>query len=110
MLVKHIKNRTLLKHTFIYTFISKLVKFIGEVYKSGNVAVKTVLIVIGYPIVIALTFFMFPITIGIAAWFAFKKVKAFQQIQDGIEIIRREIFIIGLKLEEMANSQGFLRM
>ena len=88
MLVKHIKNRTLLKHTLIYTLISKLVKFIGEVYKSGNVAVKTVLIVIGYPIVIALTFFMFPITIGIAAWFAFKKVKAFQQIQDGIEIIK----------------------
>ena len=72
----------------IYTLISKLVKFIGEVYKSGNVAVKTVLIVIGYPILIALTFFMFPITIGIAAWFAFKKVKAFQQIQEGIEIIK----------------------
>ena len=88
ILVKHIKNRTLLKHTLIYTLISKLVKFIGEVYKSGNVAVKTVLIVIGYPILIALTFFMFPITIGIAAWFAFKKVKAFQQIQEGIEIIK----------------------
>ncbi|WP_203249292.1 sensor histidine kinase [Sporosarcina beigongshangi] len=88
ILVKQIKNRTFFKHTLLYTLISRLVKFIGEVYKSGNVAVKTVLIVIGYPIFIALTFFMFPITIGIAAWFAFKKVKAFQHIQEGIEIIK----------------------
>ncbi|MCG7337073.1 sensor histidine kinase [Sporosarcina sp. ACRSM] len=88
ILVKHIKNRTLFKHTLLYTLISRLVKFIGDVYKSGNMAVKTVLIVIGYPILIALTFFMFPITIGIAAWFAFKKVKAFQHIQEGIEIIK----------------------
>lgn len=88
ILVKHIKNRTIFKHTLLYTVISRLAKFIGEVYKSGNVAVKTVLIVIGYPILIALTFFMFPITIGIAAWFAFKKVKAFQTIQEGIEIIK----------------------
>lgn len=88
ILVKHLKNRTIFKHTLLYTLISRLVKFIGEVYKSGNVAVKTVLIVIGYPILIALTFFMFPITIGIAAWFAFKKVKSFQQVQEGIEIIK----------------------
>ncbi|WP_338472710.1 sensor histidine kinase [Niallia sp. XMNu-256] len=88
ILVKHIKNRTLIKHTLIFTLIYKFVKFIGEVYKSGNVAVKTVLIVIGYPVLIALTFFMFPITVGIAAWFAFKKVKAFQNIQEGIEIIK----------------------
>ena len=87
-LVKHIKNRTLLKHTLIFTLIYTVVKFVGDVYKSGSVAVKTVLIVVGYPLLIALTFFMFPVTIGLAAWFAFKKVKTFQKIQDGIEIIK----------------------
>lgn len=87
-LVKHRKNRTLIKHTLLFTLIYTIVKFIGDVYKSGGVAVKTVLIVIGYPLLIALTFFMFPITIGIAAWFAFKKVKTFQQIQEGIEVIK----------------------
>ncbi|WP_228409615.1 HAMP domain-containing sensor histidine kinase [Radiobacillus deserti] len=88
LLVKHVKNRTLIKHALIYTLISKLVKFTGDVYKSGSVGVKTVLIVIGYPILVALTFFMFPITIGVAAWFAYKKVKSFQTIQKGIEIIK----------------------
>ena len=87
-LVKHIKNRTLLKHTLIFTLIYTVVKFVGDVYKSGSVAVKTVLIVVGYPLLIVLTFFMFPVTIGLAAWFAFKKVKTFQKIQDGIEIIK----------------------
>src|SRR5690606_38490645 len=88
LLVKHLKNRTLFKHTVIYTLISKVVRFFGNVYKSGSIGVKTVLIVIGYPILIALTFFMFPITIGLAAWFAYKKVKNFQTIQQGIEIIK----------------------
>jgi signal transduction histidine kinase len=87
-LVKHIKNRTLIKHTLIYKMIYKLVKFVGDVYKSGSVGVKTVLIVIGYPILVALTFFMFPVTIGIAAWFAFKKIKSFKALQEGVETIK----------------------
>jgi len=87
-LVKHIKNKTIFKHTLIYSLIYKLVQFIGEVYRSGSVGMKTVLLVIGYPILIALTFFMFPVTIGIAAWFALKKVKSFQAIQDGVETIK----------------------
>jgi signal transduction histidine kinase len=87
-LVKHIKNRTILRHTLIYTVFYKIFKFIGDVYRSGNLAVKTVLIVIGYPILIAITFFIFPVTIGAAAWFAFKKIKAFNAIKEGVEKIK----------------------
>lgn len=87
-LIKHLKNKTFIKHTLLYTLISKIVYFIGDVYRSGNLAVKTVLIVVGYPLLIALTFFMFPITIGFAAWFALKKVKSFLAIQTGVEQIK----------------------
>ncbi len=87
-LVKHFKNKTLIKHTLIFSIIYKLVTFVGDVYRSGSTGVKTVLIVIGYPILIALTFFMFPVTIGIAAWFAYKKVKSFKAIQEGVETIK----------------------
>ncbi|WP_223592512.1 HAMP domain-containing sensor histidine kinase [Neobacillus bataviensis] len=87
-LVKHFKNKTLLKHTLIFAIIRKVVTIVRNVYETGNVAVKTVLIVIGYPILIALTFFMFPVTIGLAGWFAYKKVKSFQAIQDGVERIK----------------------
>lgn len=87
-LVRHVKNRTFIKHTLVYKIIYMLVKFIRNVYDSGNVAVKTVLIVIGYPLLVALTFFMFPVTIGLAAWFAFKRVKSFMAIKEGVERIK----------------------
>jgi signal transduction histidine kinase len=87
-LVKHFKNKTVIKHTLVFSLVYRLVTFAGDVYRSGSVGVKTVLIVIGYPIVVALTFFMFPVTIGIAAWFAYKKIKSFNMIQDGVEIIK----------------------
>lgn len=87
-MIKHIKNKTFFKHTLIYHLIYYLVQFFGNVYKSGNIGIKTVFIVIGYPLLVAATFFMFPVTIGIAAWFAYKKVKAFQAIQAGVEIIK----------------------
>lgn len=87
-MIKHIKNKTFFKHTLIYHLIYQLVQFFGNVYKSGNIGIKTVFIVIGYPLLVAATFFMFPVTIGIAAWFAYKKVKAFQAIQAGVEVIK----------------------
>jgi len=87
-LVKHFKNKTLLKHTLIYRLMFIFVRFIGDVYRNGNLAIKTVLVVIGYPLLIAITFFMFPITIGIAAWFAFKKIKSFNAIKQGVGKIK----------------------
>ncbi|GAA0337434.1 HAMP domain-containing sensor histidine kinase [Bacillus carboniphilus] len=87
-IIKHIKNRTFFKHTLLYTLINKLVTFVRNVYETGNVGVKTVLLVIGYPLLIAATFFMFPITIGVAAWFTYKKVKSFKTIKEGVERIK----------------------
>ncbi|PGS54428.1 sensor histidine kinase [Bacillus sp. AFS041924] len=87
-LIKHIKNGTLLKHTLIYLLLSKLFTFIKNVYQSGNIGVKTVLLVVGYPILIALTFYIFPITIGFAAWFAYKQIKKFNAIKEGVKQIK----------------------
>lgn len=87
-LVRHIKNRTLLKHTLIYSVLHRLFSFFKAVYDNGSLAVKTVLIVVGYPVLIALTFFMFPVTIGFAAWFALKKIKAFNAIKEGVGKIK----------------------
>ena len=87
-LVKHLKNRTLIKHTLTYTVFYKLFAFIKEIYNNGNAAVKAVLIVIGYPLAVALTFFMFPITIGAAAWLTLKKVKEFNAIKEGVKRVK----------------------
>ncbi|MFJ5768033.1 histidine kinase dimerization/phospho-acceptor domain-containing protein [Lysinibacillus sp. NPDC093210] len=87
-LVKHIKNRSLLQHTLIYQFFKKIFIMIKHVFDNGSMAVKIVLLVIGYPLVVAATFFMFPITLGLAAWFALKKVKSFNRIKEGVEQIK----------------------
>ena len=83
-MVKHLKNKSFLSHTLIYVIFYKLFTFIKDIYNTGSTAVKVILIVIGYPIIIGLTFFMFPITIGFACWLALKKVKEFNLIQDGV--------------------------
>lgn len=87
-LVKHIKNRTLLQHTLIYQILKKIFLLVKSVFDSGSMGVKIVLIVIGYPLVVVATFFMFPVTMGLAAWFAMKKVKSFNRIKEGVEQIK----------------------
>ncbi|PEJ58658.1 two-component sensor histidine kinase [Bacillus sp. AFS002410] len=105
-IIKHCKNRTIIKHTLIYFLLNKLFLFIRDVYSNGSIGVKTVLLVIGYPILIAATFFMFPITIGVAAWFANKKVKKFNAIKEGVEQIKAGDFLHRIKIDgkgEFAN-------
>lgn len=87
-LVKHIKNRSLLQHTLLYQIFKKLFILVKHVFDSGSTGVKIVLLVIGYPLVVAATFFVFPITMGIAAWLALRKVKSFNRIKEGVEQIK----------------------
>ncbi|KUF31197.1 HAMP domain-containing sensor histidine kinase [Lysinibacillus sp. F5] len=89
-LVKHIKNRSLFQHTLLYQVFKKLFIWVKHVFDSGSTGVKIVLLVIGYPLVVAATFFIFPITIGVAAWLAMRKVKSFNRIKEGVEQIKNE--------------------
>lgn len=92
-LVRHIKRGTIIKHSLIYVVLKKLFKFTKEIYNSGSVGVKIALIVVGYPIIVALTFFMFPVTIGIGLWVALKKVKEFNAIKEGVEKVKEGDFL-----------------
>ncbi|NLK50885.1 MAG: HAMP domain-containing histidine kinase [Syntrophomonadaceae bacterium] len=86
-LVRHLKNRTLLKHSLLYTVLHKVYRFLQR-YASGSLGWKIAVVVIGYPLLVALTFFMFPVTIGAAVWLAFKKVQEYQAIQAGLARVR----------------------
>ena len=87
-LVKHFKNKTLIKNTLTYKVLYKIYRFIKDVYDNGSVGVKVIVVVVAYPLLTALTFFMFPITIGAMAWLCLIKVKEFNKIKEGIEKIR----------------------
>lgn len=87
-LVKHLKNRTFIKHSLTYYVFSQVFGFIKDVYNSGSTAVKVVIIAVAYPIIAGLTFFMLPITISLAAWLALKQVKEFNAIKAGVKAVK----------------------
>ncbi|MCT4563114.1 MAG: sensor histidine kinase [Maledivibacter sp.] len=104
-LIKQIKNRTLIKHTLIYNIFNKLFTLVKQIFNSGSTGIKTILIMVGYPLITGLASFMFVLfiddfipamfmffvfftTIGIATWITLKKVKDFNSIKEGVEKIK----------------------
>ncbi len=87
-LVKQLKNKSFLSNTLIYRFFYNIFKFLRDVYNSGSTGIKLVVIIIGYPLVLVITFFMFPITMAAAAWLTLKRVKEFNKIKEGVELIK----------------------
>lgn len=87
-LIRHLKNRTFMRHSVVYIVLRWLYHFIKDIYDSGSVGMKIVVVVILYPIITAASLFLFPITIGVAVWFALKKVKDFNSIQSGTRLMK----------------------
>lgn len=87
-MIKHFKNKTLLKHTLIFSVCRAIYRAVKNIFDSGSIGVKTTVLVIGYPVLVAVTIFMFPVTIGLAVWFAMKKVKVFKSIKEGVEQVK----------------------
>lgn len=87
-LIKHLKNKTLLKHTLTYSIFHKIFKAAKGVYNSGRTGTKVALIITVYSILVSLTSFMSVIIIGVGIWLALKQVKKFNEIKEGVEIIR----------------------
>lgn len=86
--IRHMKNKTFFSHSVLYIVFRWLYQFVKDIYDSGSVGMKIVVVVILYPILAAATLFFFPIVIGIAVWIALKKVKSFNKIQDGARLMR----------------------
>lgn len=87
-LVRHIKDRTIIKHSVIFIVINKIYELVKDIYDSGNVAIKVAVAVIVYPIVAALSVFFFPIIIALAVWYTHRKVKDYQSIKSGVKKIK----------------------
>ncbi|WP_352420410.1 HAMP domain-containing sensor histidine kinase [Proteiniborus sp.] len=101
-LIKHIKNKTLIKHTLVYTAFYKFFKFIKDIFDSGSVGKKIIFIVTGYPIVVVLAIIFFSMIlrdaivimgvtaaiVGVAVWLALKKVKEFNAIKEGVKLVK----------------------
>lgn len=87
-IIRHMKNKTFFKHSILYIVLHWLYTLVQDMYHSGSTGMKVIIIVIIYPLITAATLFLFPITIGVAVWLALRKVKDFQNIQDGAKMMR----------------------
>ncbi|MDD4752019.1 MAG: HAMP domain-containing sensor histidine kinase [Desulfitobacteriaceae bacterium] len=87
-LVKSLKMKNLISYSLVYTVFYKVFKFFKDIYDSGSVAIKVLVVVVAYPFIAAATFFMFPITIGVAIWLAHKRVKEFNAIKEGVQKVK----------------------
>lgn len=99
-LVRHMKNKTIFKHALLYVVFSGLYRFVKAIYDSGSTGVKIAVVVILYPLITAASLIFFPITIGVAVWFALKQVKKFNQIQTGAKLMNEG------NLEHQINLNG----
>jgi signal transduction histidine kinase len=87
-LIKHLKNGTFIKHTLVYTIMHKIYTLVKDIYNSGNIGAKVVFIILLYSAILGVTFFIFPITIGIGIWFAIKETKKFNEIKEGVKKVK----------------------
>lgn len=87
-LIKHLKNRSLIKNSLIYFVFSNIINFFRDIFNSSSIGKKTVFLVIVYPIIVVASLLLFPLTIAFAASLALRKTKKFEQIQDGVMKIK----------------------
>lgn len=89
--VRHIKNKTIFSNSLIsalFKDINKAGNVAKDIYNGENIVKKVTLAVIGFSLLILITFFMFPVTIGIAIWLAYKKTNDYIKIKEGVERIK----------------------
>ncbi|MCR6545734.1 HAMP domain-containing sensor histidine kinase [Dehalobacterium formicoaceticum] len=87
-LIKSIKIKNFIKHSLTFVIFYRIFHFFKDVYDSGSTAVKVLIVVIGYPLLVAATFFIFPVTIGAAVWLAHQKVKEYNAIKEGVQKVK----------------------
>ena len=89
--VRHMKNKSIFSHSLLFVlvlYIKKLSSLGKDIYRGGNIVKKVTLAILVFAILIVLTIYMFPITVGVAIWLAHKKTKDYIKIKEGVEKIK----------------------
>lgn len=85
---RHLKNKTAVSNSLVYIVTKKLLEVSRDVYDSGNVGKKVTLAIVVFSLLMIITIYMFPITIGVAIYLANKKVKEYLKIKEGVNRIK----------------------
>jgi signal transduction histidine kinase len=101
-LARHIKKRTIIKHSVIYIVLSKFLEILIKMAASGPLMYKTIggaLLVITASVYAADNTIMIALISIISTFIIYKKVTHFQRIQEGLQIAKSGDYDYKIKLE-----------
>ncbi|MDD4495770.1 MAG: sensor histidine kinase, partial [Eubacteriales bacterium] len=87
ILVRHIKDKTLLKHTIIFTVFHFIFKSVKKVYDAGQPMVKAVLLVAVLVLFTAIPF-VFLVTLPLALVFTYMQVAKYIAVKNGVKRVK----------------------
>lgn len=102
-LIKHFKNRTLITSSLIYKVLKSIFNFFGSIFRSSSLGKKIAALLIIYPLLVVGSLIFFPIVIALAIYFALKKVKDFEEIQNGVRKIKSGELNYQIKVNDKGN-------
>ena len=101
-LARHIKKRTIIKHSVIYIVLSKFLEILIKMAASGPLMYKTIggaLLVITASVYAADNTIMIALISIISTFIIYKKVTHFKRIQEGLQIAKSGDYDYKIKLE-----------
>jgi signal transduction histidine kinase len=111
-IVKHVKNKTLIKHTLIFTVLSRIFSSIQSIFNMGSLGVKIVVILGIYTVLVLFSVLIYPLTIIavpvlliLLLWFV--NIKGIRQIKNGIQKIREGVLDHKIEVKRKGELRKF---
>jgi signal transduction histidine kinase len=107
-IIKHLKNKTFIKHSLIFTILSKIFSSIGNVFHLGSLGVKIIIVLGLYTFLVLFSVLMYPLTLVIVPVLLFLmlwliNIKGINEIKTGITKIREGV--LDYRIEVRRNSE-----
>ena len=107
-IIKHLKNRTLIKHSLIFIILSKIFSSIQSIFNMGSLGVKITFILGVYTVLVLFSVLIYPLTIvAIPVFFLlllwFINIRGMNKVKTGIQKIREGV--LDHKIEIRRNGE-----
>lgn len=87
-LVRHIKNKSFLRHSVFGKVFLVIINFFKKIYESGKSGHKFVFWMVVYPLALLVTILVFPITMAFFIFQGLKRVQDFESIKEGVRKVK----------------------
>lgn len=90
-LIRHLKNHTFIKHSFVYSVLNKIYRVFTAMFASGPMMLKAIILVAGFGLACMIGTVMFPLgllVIAVGMYFVYLNVSRFKQIKYCVKSVK----------------------